>query len=68
MYAAGDDDQAIYAWAGADVNRFIKEPGKERVLKKSRRISKAVQEQSGRGKESGRRWKNFQKDSSKNIE
>ncbi len=46
IYLAGDDDQAIYAWAGADVNRFIKEPGKERVLKKSRRISKAVQEQS----------------------
>ena len=24
MYLAGDDDQAIYAWAGADVDRFIK--------------------------------------------
>ena len=29
MYLAGDDDQAIYAWAGADVNRFITEPGRE---------------------------------------
>jgi len=46
IYLAGDDDQAIYAWAGADVNRFIKEPGKERVLKYSRRISQAVQMQS----------------------
>ena len=46
IYLAGDDDQAIYAWAGADVNRFIKEPAKERVLRYSKRISKAVQEQS----------------------
>ena len=30
IYLAGDDDQAIYAWAGADVNRFIKEPAKEK--------------------------------------
>ena len=33
LYLAGDDDQAIYAWAGADVNRFIKEPGREIILK-----------------------------------
>ena len=46
IYLAGDDDQAIFAWAGADVNRFIKEPAKERVLRYSRRISQAVQEQS----------------------
>ena len=47
MYLAGDDDQAIFAWAGADVNRFINEkPDKERVLKYSKRISKAIQEQS----------------------
>jgi len=47
MYLAGDDDQAIFAWAGADVNRFIKEVADvEKVLKYSKRISKAVQEQS----------------------
>jgi len=46
MYLAGDDDQAIFAWAGADVNRFIKEPANEKVLRYSRRVSKAVQEQS----------------------
>ena len=46
LYLAGDDDQAIYAWAGADVNRFITEPGREIILKYSRRISKAVQQQS----------------------
>ena len=46
IYLAGDDDQAIFAWAGADVNRFINEPAKETVLKYSKRISRAVQEQS----------------------
>ena len=27
MYCAGDDDQAIYKWAGADVDHFINLPG-----------------------------------------
>jgi len=46
MYLAGDDDQAIYAWAGADVKRFVQEPAREIVLKQSRRISMAVQAES----------------------
>jgi len=46
IYLAGDDDQAIFAWAGADVKRFIEEPAKEKVLKYSKRIPKSVQEQS----------------------
>jgi superfamily I DNA/RNA helicase len=46
IYLAGDDDQAIFAWAGADVNRFINEPAKETILKYSKRIPRAVQEQS----------------------
>ena len=46
IYLAGDDDQAIFAWAGADVERFIREPAKEKILKYSKRISKAVQEES----------------------
>ena len=46
LYLAGDDDQAIYAWAGADVSRFITEPAREIVLKHSRRISRSVQQQS----------------------
>jgi DNA helicase-2/ATP-dependent DNA helicase PcrA len=46
IYLAGDDDQAIFEWAGADVKRFIQEPAKERVLNRSKRISKAVQAQS----------------------
>ena len=46
MYLAGDDDQAIFAWAGADVKRFIEEPAKEKTLIYSKRISKAIQEES----------------------
>ena len=44
VYLAGDDDQAIYAWAGADVDRFIQEPATEKVLSRSRRIPKVVQD------------------------
>tara|TARA_Y100000022_G_scaffold145577_1_gene127281 strand:+ start:441 stop:1946 length:1506 start_codon:yes stop_codon:yes gene_type:complete len=42
MYVAGDDDQAIYRWAGADVNWFISLPGGAEVLKQSYRVPKAV--------------------------
>jgi len=44
LFLAGDDDQAIFAWAGADVNRFIDEPAEEEVLQQSERIPLAVQE------------------------
>ena len=37
---AGDDDQAIYGWAGADVKRFQREPAKEIVLPQSYRVPK----------------------------
>ena len=37
---AGDDDQAIYGWAGADVKRFQQEPAKEIVLPQSYRVPK----------------------------
>jgi len=40
---AGDDDQAIYGWAGADVHRFQKEKAKDIVLPQSYRVPKAVQ-------------------------
>jgi DNA helicase-2/ATP-dependent DNA helicase PcrA len=44
IFLAGDDDQAIFAWAGADVNRFIDEPADEEVLEQSERIPLVVQE------------------------
>jgi DNA helicase-2/ATP-dependent DNA helicase PcrA len=44
IYLAGDDDQAIFAWAGADVNRFLDEPAKEIVLEKSERVPLQIQD------------------------
>ena len=42
MYAAGDDDQAIYRWAGADVDQFINLPGGSETLSKSYRVPRQV--------------------------
>jgi DNA helicase II / ATP-dependent DNA helicase PcrA len=44
IYLAGDDDQAIFAWAGADVNRFLNEPAEEQVLPYSNRVPKNIQQ------------------------
>jgi len=42
MYVAGDDDQAIYRWAGADVEQFINLPGGAEILAQSYRVPSSV--------------------------
>ncbi len=38
MYIAGDDDQSIYQWSGADVTAFLAIKGKQTILKHSYRL------------------------------
>jgi DNA helicase-2/ATP-dependent DNA helicase PcrA len=38
MYIAGDDDQAIYTWAGADVDEFMKREAATEILQQSNRL------------------------------
>lgn len=45
VYIAGDDDQAIFTWAGASPEAFLAIKGKTRVLDQSFRLSQAVYEQ-----------------------
>lgn len=42
QYVAGDDDQAIYRWAGADVNMFMNLAGERQVLQHSYRLPVSV--------------------------
>ena len=44
IYVAGDDDQAIYKWAGADVDYLIENSKDAMVLKQSYRVPSAVHE------------------------
>lgn len=43
IWIAGDDDQAIFKWAGADVNAFVSLSGQCSVLPQSYRVPLAVQ-------------------------
>ena len=42
IYIAGDDDQAIYRWAGADVDYLIRNSKDAMILKQSYRIPKSI--------------------------
>ncbi len=42
VYIAGDDDQAIYKWAGADVERFLNLSENPEILPISHRLPKTV--------------------------
>lgn len=41
-YIAGDDDQGIYGWNGANVQTFIELDGDRKVLARSHRLNRAV--------------------------
>lgn len=42
-YVAGDDDQAIFSWSGADTDYFINMPGKVQTLNASHRVPRRTQ-------------------------
>jgi DNA helicase-2/ATP-dependent DNA helicase PcrA len=44
VFVAGDDDQSIFRWAGADVEQFIRLQGETQVLDQSHRIGEKVYE------------------------
>ena len=61
-YIAGDDDQAIFRWSGADVDRFINLKGDVTVLDKSYRCPQKVYKLANRiiSRVKNRREKNWQ--------
>ena len=44
VWIAGDDDQAIFGWAGADVTSFIKWTSKAILLRQSERVPRLIQQ------------------------
>ena len=42
VYVAGDDDQALYEWSGADVSKFLQLQGKIRILDGSHRVPQNI--------------------------
>ena len=48
VFIAGDDDQAIFRWAGADVETFINLKGKQTILSQSYRVPIKVSDEANR--------------------
>lgn len=48
VYIAGDDDQAIFKWSGADVSQFVSVRGTEHVLPHSYRLPRSVHDAASR--------------------
>lgn len=42
LFIAGDDDQAIYRWSGADLQTFLSLDGKQKVLDRSWRLPRQI--------------------------
>jgi DNA helicase-2/ATP-dependent DNA helicase PcrA len=42
LYVAGDDDQAIYRWSGADIDTFLNLQGQRTVLERSWRLPREI--------------------------
>ena len=48
VYVAGDDDQAIFAWAGANPEELLTVQGKTQVLGQSYRVPQSIHELAGK--------------------
>jgi len=63
IYIAGDDDQAIFSWAGAEPEEFLRREGEISVLDQSYRLPRSVHNLAGdliqriRGERQAKEWR-----------